>query len=340
MKSKTLYTILGIFAILIIIYFIQASISDKKPIDEAFTDLSQGLEEDNIGEILVYRPGEEDNGVHLVHEGKDWTVASNYGALAKERNITEFMEKLTALSGELRGTSEEIAAEFGLTDTSMAKMVIKDKSGNVIRSFELGKDSPDYRGSYVRVEGDPKIYRTMDGINRYFGLFNADSDPDSDRWSDKKIIHFTKDELQKIKVISGNKYYELVKETTAPQVVPSDTSKPAPPPQEKWVVGKTSRGADIDEKQITSMLSRITNLQATDLVDPDSAEFYGFNRSKYKVELYDEVGDKYIFELGNKITDDTNRDKYYARLKSSKLVYLVAESGYNNIFVTPFEKKS
>ena len=336
MKSKNIYVLLAIFAVLIIIYVIQNISTDKMSVKESFIDLSQGVTKENIAEVDVYRPQHEDSALVLVRKEDGWVVRSRYNAPAKQTNIDNLLNKLTGLQGELRGENPELAADFGLVDTIAPVLVIKDGGGQTIMAIQIGKRGADYRGCFIKNKDSDAVYLTSEDLLQLFELYKEDSNPDSKRWVELKMIPFTKDELQKVKIISGGKSIELLNEEVA-AFAPEDSSAPAIPPEKEWKKGKLSRGIELEDNRINSMLSRVVNFRAVDIANPDSLKYYGFAKPKYKVELTDWTGDSQTFVVGNKIEGE--QIKYYTRLLGEDLIFIVAHSGFNNLFLTPFEKK-
>ncbi len=334
MKPKTMYVVLAVFAVLIIIYIIQNVSSDKKPVSEAFTSLSEGIQRDEITGIEVYYPDAQDSALVLSKEGDSWIVESKYGAPAKETEINRLLDELADLKGELRGDNPDLAADLGLTDTTAAMLVVTGRDGNTLATYLLGNRGPNYRGVFIQRAASNKMYLANTNLRSTFGLYAEDSQPDSKKWIDTKVFPYQKEELDRIKIVSPNKGIELV---NAEQPVPEgDTAQVFQSPKKEWKKGEISRGVTVEDKDVNSLVSRVVNLRATDVADPERTDEYGFTSPDYKVELTDPAGDIHTFIVGKQLPDDEN--SYYAKVLGKDVVYIINKSGFSNLFVTPFEK--
>jgi len=164
MKSKKIYKFIAVFAVLVVIFIIQNNSSDKKSITETYTNLSKEIDRAVIGKISVYRPDNIDSGLVLIKQDDIWKVESKYNVVAKNTEIEKLLDNIADLNGDLRGENEELAADFGLTDSTAAIIEIGDRTGNTILTFQLGKRSADYRGSFIREKGSHLMYLTKSDL--------------------------------------------------------------------------------------------------------------------------------------------------------------------------------
>ncbi|GEM_PF-4998217 len=336
MKSKSIYTLVAIFAILIVIYIIQNNSGEKKPATEEYIDLSKGVNGDEIAEVDVFRANKPDSGIILALENDSWKVKTKYNAPAKKSEIDKLMEDLTGIKGELRGTNPELAGDFGLKDSQVVKLIVKGNKGDTLLNFALGKRGPDYRGVFLKESGSNNIYLSHQNLLQSFGIFTDNANPDSKRWVETKVFDYNRNDLQKIKIISRNKSIELINEVIKTNTTSkADSIKAAP--KKKWKKGKLSPGVKLADNQANPLVGMVVNLRATDVANPDSVNNYGFERPKYKIEITDSAGDLHTFIIGKQVPGDENN--YYARILGKNIIFIVNKSGFNNIFVTPFKKK-
>ncbi|MCP4633123.1 MAG: DUF4340 domain-containing protein [candidate division Zixibacteria bacterium] len=334
MKSKNIVILAIIFAVLIVLYIIQNVSTNRMAVTESTVSIVEGLNSEDIGEIRVYRPGKINSGLHLVKSDNDWHVKSRYNAPAKVNETDKLIGELSNLRGEVRGKNQELVSDFGLADSEAVILDITGNTGEPLSTLLLGKQGPDYRGCFIKKKDSPMIYFTSNDLTGSFGLSTDDSEPDSKKWVELKMIEFAKEELQKIKIIARNKSIELLN-----QIPPATGQVPDPSqaPIKEWVKGNISGGVDLEDTKVNTLVSRVVNFRATDVANPDSAEYYGFDKSRYKAEITDPAGDVYSLLIGNKLKEDEK--KYYARILGKNIIYVIAESGFNNLFKTPFEKK-
>lgn len=337
MKGKSIYIILGIFAVLILIYIIQNVSSDKMAVQESAEDISMGIKAEDIAEVHAYRPGHEDSMVVLANGDDGWVVKSMYGAPARKEEAEKMVNEITGLTGELRGRGEELASDFGFTDSTITYLEIIGRGGETLRTLEIGKRGPNYRGCFIRDKGGNKIYLTTDELRQRFGLYSDETLPESKRWVEMDMVSPNRNDLQRVKIYAANKLLEVANEDL-PLAVQDDTTGMPPPPQKKWMVVETSPGVTFEEKRINSLLGWVTNFRAVEIADPADADKYGFKNSKYSIEITDLAGDVHTIIIGKPIKGD--RTQYYAKYADGETVYIIDESSYDNFFIKPFEKKS
>jgi len=335
MKAKNIYIMLGIFAVLILIYVVQNTTSSRKQATEAFTDLSQGLVSQEITEVAIYRPAHEDSGLVLAKTGESWIVKSRFNAPAKQSEIDKLLSDLSSMKGELRGNDSNLEDDFGLAESSATFLVIKSGVDNVSLTFQLGKRGPDSRGAFIRKGGSPEMYLTQSNILSSFGMNTDNSQPDSKKWVETKIFNYTKDDLNKLKIISKNKSIELIAEEKKMDI--GDQPGAIKGTKRDWKKGEISAGITVPDDQINSLVGKLVNSRATDVADPNGAGLYGFEGSDFKIEFADTSRVIHTFAVGKPTPDNANN--YYARIQDGSVIFIINKSTFDNLFTTPFEKK-
>lgn len=181
--------------------------------------------------------------------------------LADSVLISRLIADIEALKiGEIISEREEKFKDFGVDEGGVKVKLISPQKEI---SFFIGKYAGDYEHSYLRFEGDDKVYLSK-GLSKY----SIDRDPN--QWRDKTIFSFDKDGV--IEITIGDKHIEK-----------RDTI---------WVCGDS----EVDKNSANSVLSLFSGFRAdgfADILDFSPKVHISFILK----------GEVYNFELGDKINN-------------------------------------
>lgn len=220
MKTKQLLILLGILVVLVVIVglvenpFAKSEYAKKM---EAATLLFSNFNKENVVKIEITASGETTT---LVKENNQWLVASMDNYPADAEGVADVLDKVAELKTTgLVSENPEKQAEFEV-DSSGAEAKLLDAGGNVLAHLFLGKTTPGYLSSYVRV---------ADSNNVYVGKGNLKStfDKGTRTWKNRTIFSFNKGDVTHLTIKSEEEEIELEMgadskwQMTKPETVPA-----------------------------------------------------------------------------------------------------------------------
>jgi len=159
----------------------------------------------NAGEIRMIEIEHSGEVVRLVRSGQIWQIhPGDYPAdpeLIGEMLKTAATLKLTELVSVTGNYGR-----FGLEEQSRIRVTVY-KDEKALRSFELGKSSPTYRHTFVRIDGDERVFQTPGDPGAFFGLSGEDL-------RDRSVLSFDPETITAIRAQGDGWTMELAKEGT------------------------------------------------------------------------------------------------------------------------------
>ncbi len=136
--------------------------------------------------------------------GNDSTVLSSSGTLwnTEDNDFPADTSKVNALTKiiyemedkEIVSNNPERASEYGLDSNSRKTIALLGDGGNELARFHVGKVSgADYSSTYWKKADKDEVYRTA-------GNFTYQIKAKADEWKDKKLFHFSKDDIQQMDI--------------------------------------------------------------------------------------------------------------------------------------------
>lgn len=239
MKIKKEYIILAALIVALSAYLLVQK-SDKTHYQlPVLEDLSQT-------EITGIEIQTGNSAIKLKLEDNNWVIEpDNFPAVQSkvESMISTIKDlKLTALVSESKNY-----ARYDLNDDK--KIAITARSdGKVARQFDMGKTASSYRHTFVKIEGNPKVYHAAANFRNRFTGSTADM-------TDKKVLQFTPAAITQLSVNSNTKKLALKKETQ-----PAEDKKPEDKPAEPKEIWKTDKGEVKKSDAVNGFLGTFSSL--------------------------------------------------------------------------------
>ena len=122
--------------------------------------------------------------------------------------------------------------------------------GKIVRKFDLGKRSASYNHTFVKIQGDPRIFQAD-------GDFRGNFDKTVDALRDLQVMSLDVDTITEITAHKPEEVIALYSET-------EDT--------EQMVVWKTGTGEEWDREKIDDLLDRVSDLECMKYFGGDESE--------------------------------------------------------------------
>lgn len=339
MKKKTLYTLLGALAVLVIIYLIQLRTHTKLSVKESAVEIFPDFSPEAVAKIVAYQDTAAEKRLVLEKSHDRWVVKSNFNAKAQEKQIEELLQTLKGMRGQLRSTREELLSDFKIGEAETFHLVLYDKEGTELDHLLVGKKGPDWKSSFIRHFGQSEVYLANENLLTQFGVYGeGQRELNSNRWTDLKIFDFTEEELTRVAVNTPRSKRVFEKKEKTPGVSEDSTkaeTSALPKVEYQWV--QTLPASETtEERGIVNLVRALANLQASEVADPALAGEYGLSKPYYTVELSLEEGRALVFSVGQ--LSDEKAESRYCKSSESDLVYIIPRFQFEAVFERPFNK--
>jgi hypothetical protein len=339
MKKKTLYTLLGALAVLVIIYLIQLSTHKKVSVEESTVPILPDFSPAAIVKIEAYQDTSAEKSLILDKTHDRWVVKSNFGAKAKETQVTKLLESLEGMRGQLRSTREELLSDFSIGEEQTFHLVLYDEEGNQLYHLLVGKKGPDWKSAFVRRAGESKVYLANENLLTQFGIYGEGTrELDFNRWTDLKLFDFDEKDLTQMVVETPKRKRVFERREKTPKVSEDTTEAEmtrAPQVEYEWVQ-ISPEYESLEARPIQNLARAMVNLHGAEVVDPDKPQEYGLSKSRHRVELTLTGGRSVVFVVGEE--SDKKTGNRYCQASESDLVYTIPKFQFENIFERPFNR--
>ncbi len=323
MNKKSLIILCVIFAILIGLVFVKKNIKPEISTTEEIVDIIVSpVNIDGFSEIVlrlgdgITENDDKPRNVHLVKEGGQWIVKTQYGVYADEKTITPILEKLDQLKGELRSDKKGILSDYGLADDEGVHVELRQQDAKDIYVI-VGTQKAGYQNNFVRLGGTNAVYVVNENLLGTLGLRGEEEDQKLDvkKWVDKRIAHLEADD------VVGIVMTKTVNET---EEVIIDIRKKSGDGKKKWQSVKPY-AFGLSASKIKSMLEKFNSIYARDVIAPDVEGV--FDSPGWAGTFTLEDGSQFKLVRGVKDEEEKN---YYVKVEGSGYFYLVPVSTFDS----------
>jgi hypothetical protein len=226
---------------------------------------------------------------------------------------------LTALVSESRNYTR-----YDLDDEN--KITVKAWAGNTLnREFDIGKTAPSYRHTFVKLQGDHRVYHARENFRHTF-------DHTLENLRDKTVLSFEKTEIHEIHISKEEISLVLVlKEVPIEESASRRPESQIPlPPKTEW---QNSDGRGADEFKVDRLLTTLSHLHCERYVDKYKKE--DFARPIYSIQL------KGVQDYGLSIFERMDKDvkSYPATSSQNDYPFLLPEQKAQTIMIDPDEMR-
>ena len=230
-RLKITYIILVSLIILLSLYLF---LRQRDGINYAIPKLSNSVD---VDEIQIERSGKS---IKIIYFGATWQIMPE-GYRADPDSMDRLLEVITDLElSELVSVTGNYN-RYNLDNPNLIR-VSALKGGKITREFDLGKLSPTYDHTFIKLAGDDRVFQTPGDLIRLFSRAKED-------FRDKTVLSFSKDTISRMEARSQSGAITLVK-------------KAGEDPSSTGVEWQTNDGDAREAGPIESMLTTLSNLKA------------------------------------------------------------------------------
>ena len=279
-----------------------------------------GLKQSDINKIEISKSG---NSLILEKRDNQWYIEPA-GYLADKTKVKAMLNvfeslALTALVSESKDYNRyDLNAEKRITVKAW-------QQGTLKRNFDIGKAAPSFRHTFVRLDGDSRVYHARDNFRSKFDLTIDDL-------RDKTVLSFKTTDIQQVQIIKDQASVKLVRSEVP--VSPSATqpqkseSAPAAAVKFEW---QDDDGQKANEQNLNRLLTTLGDLKCADYINDRSKDT--FSAPIYTAKLKG-IQDHQL-EIFAKLKKD---DKNYPAVSSdSDYPFWLSETKVQQIMINPEE---
>lgn len=301
----------------------------------------QDLTNGDIQKLEIYAGAAAEEKLVLTKKqaGDAWQVTTHFDAPVLKAKIDSYLDAIVGLEGEFRASTsgEDDLGAYDLTDEA-GFHVIGSGAGNELFHLILGKSS----GTgvvFARDAGDASndVYVADSDLRKDAGIFSEERDakPEPGTWLNKEILKLDRAAINQIALNFPDKKLVMDHEEVPAEPIeePAEGEEPPPPaPKEyRWVTTSGGIGEDPRESGINSILSKLANLNGTDIVDPSKKADWNLESPEYSCTVTVEGETGPVVIEGGRSADNTTG---YLRVASNEqdIVYSISKYNFEQLF--------
>lgn len=339
MKNRTVIILIAVIVALGLVAVIQKRRRQRQiaaPTEQFVRIMPADMRAADIHKIEVYRGEEKKDAVVLERKDAGWIVASKFNSKGNDTTITQLLDDIKTLTGEVRTRKASLHEDFDITPAKAVHISLYDKNGKLYRDVLLGKRGDGYNEGFVRLARGDEVYLAGKNLLSNLGIFSETDEPDAKKWLDLKIIEEDKEKLAKVVLDMPGKQVVLAKqekkkeeesETEAGEETPEEL-KPDETKEYEWVLTSPETGFKVKDAAITSLISSVSSFSGDDVADPAKSDEYGFDPATYTATITLDDNSAKTLLIGEKIDDN----KRYAKLKDEETVYILPTYRITGVF--------
>ena len=201
---------------------------------------------------------------------------------------------------------------------------VKAWSGeNLTRAFDVGKVAPSFSHTFVKIEGDDRVYHARENFRGRF-------DQTVENLRDKAVLRFDQDEIQKVEITKGQASVSVKRKSVPVDVAASQEregkDKEPPGVESMW---QTSEGKEVDEFELIRLLDTLSKMNCSAYIEGGKKQ--GFTDPVYTLQL--EGAKAYTLSLFEKAKKEDNTRP--ALSSENGYPFLLPDFQANRIMISP-----
>ncbi len=329
MNKKTIYFMLIALGVLLVFSLLLKNFDSTTSSPESFTALDIDFNQEQVAKIDIFKRDFPDSGLHFIKADTVWVVSNEYDAPAKSIDIEKLMTDLNGVSGQVRGKTAELYADFDIADEKALQIEMYDSEGSKLVHVYIGKGGSG-RESFMRIAGSPVVYLANENFISRFAAWNSPPEKKlpTDRWIDLALCNIARADVKSFKITKSKTKYEfaLIEEPSVDSL--------APPP-DVWTQLSPKKGLKLEESKIKRLHSSLAGLRASGVANPENKGKFGLDKPKYAIWIADSAGNSVSIKFSKPVNDDGER---YAVIEGKDTIYKLPKSTFDRVFDDPFKK--
>jgi hypothetical protein len=253
MKMKKEYAILLVVIVALGLYLGLRS-RDRTTFNLPVLD---ALDSNSIDRILI---GRQDGSIELAKKDNQWLIEPQ-GYKADAVTVKNMLNAAADMQITTLAAESESYDRYDLNPEKRIQVKLYAE-GKIRRQWDIGRPAPTQQHTFVRLEGDPKVYYARGSLSHTFNQ-------SSEALRDKTVLTFERDVIDTVEIRKGERFVTLAKiQPTAPERKEvgqeSKTETPPPPSNPEW---QTADGRKVDPMAVGQLLGLVAQLKCDAYLD-------------------------------------------------------------------------
>jgi len=341
MNEKQLKILAGVFAFLLLLFFVTRPRHRSVNIDDLVQSIVIGVAEEDVREVEVYKDAGASGPVRMnfIRQNDVWRITTRFGAKAQKYKMDKLVKDVLEMTGKVRSSDPRHFDQYGISDAAGIHMLMKDETGKTLANLIIGKKPEDAGSGFIRIADKEKVYFVdkdlLSGLNIY-GSPDTLTRFKDDSFVDLQAVDRESKDLALVGLVSGGR--EMVIRKVEKEVPPAagDTTGTVKKETE-WMLVRGRQELALDQKEVENFLRDVTEIRGTELVDRigntlndlSKSSRYGFDRPSNYVVFRKPDGPQDAVIFGKAYEKDQG---FYMNVQEDGLVYKVAKYNYDKIF--------
>lgn len=231
------YGVLGALVVALALYLVFRN-TDRMQYDLPET---AAMDEQNIESIRIV--SEENGTIELAKSGDTWYVGENRYKTDSDK-LQDILDAVTDFELTELVSTAEFYKRYELDEESRYEVIVSGAEGTLLR-FDVGKQSPTYNHTYVRLSGDDRVYQATGNLKRAF-------EQDVETLRNKVVLTLNPANVLRIGVTTPEESFRLFRSEENEETVWTSNE------EEQW-----------DPEAISDALERLVNLECRSFIDGD-----------------------------------------------------------------------
>ena len=288
-----------ILAVVVVIWVIQSG-HEERQISGRTVENFLGLDAHQIDRIEIFSPADT---FHFYVDGGEWYLDDSSPRKTDTLVIANILTTAATIKvGEVVSENPDRRTDFNVDDQS-GTLVNFYNEGELLNSMIVGKPTPDFGHTYIRMRDENGVYAAQGMLTYTFTRTRS-------QWLDKTIFPFDSSQVAQIDFVYPDKALRLERQDSV------------------WMVSKkpfTDKVAT-DTAKTRVLLDLVDGLRANDFVNAADSGKVDFDHIDFTVNVTLRDGAKYSLVF-SEVAEDNHR--HYCRLDQGADTYVIYSSVYN-----------
>jgi hypothetical protein len=316
MKLKKEYIILILIIVGLSVYLFMRNS------DRTFYELPKiaGLEQNQITKIEISKGG---GSIVLNKKDNKWYLEP-HAYLADANKVKDMLNVFGAFTLTTLVSESKDYVRYDLNDEK--RIMVKAWQQEALkRNFDIGKSASSFRHTFVRIDGDSRVFHARDNFRGKFDLT-------ADNLRDKSVLSFKAADIQEIQIAKDQTSLKMVRTQIPVEFAKSESEKSESSATEAMKPGwQSPEGKQGDALSLNRLLTTLSNLKCNTYINDRSKET--FSAPIYAVKL--KGTQDYQLDIFAKIQKDD--ENYPAVSSASDYPFFLSDSKVQQIMINPEE---
>lgn len=303
MKKKQLFILSGIFVFLLLVVLIFENPFKKSDYQKKIETATKLFPDFNKDEVTKIEINAKDDTTILTKQNEQWVVTTMDDYPADMESVTTLLEKVEEFdNADHVSKNPDNQAEYQV-DSSGVEAKLMGANDKVLAHVFVGKNTPGYLSSFVRVANSNDVYIAQ-------GYLQSTFDKSTRTWKDRHIFKFKKGLVTQIHITSADEKVELRLDA-----------------ENKWQMHQPISAA-VNQTEVDNLLTTFSELTTDDFAEPKELSEYGLTSPISTITAVLNDGTTPTLHVGKE-----EGGKHYVKSVDNKHIFMLFKSNVDNLII-------